>query len=130
MDAPIRELKNIIEEYPDLKELVAEELGIVTAVKKYEKDLLDSFDGAEAARATLILFTEGTNRNRIESFLKSKDNEPQTVEAIEKATGIPQPSIRHTFSTRFPDAFEAVEVPDSRLKHWRMVINHLVNKGG
>lgn len=67
------------------------------------------------------VFTIGTNRDRIESFLRSRNNKAATVEEISRVTHVPEASIRHLFSTRYPGAFEAIEVPGSRLKHWRMV---------
>ncbi len=65
-------------------------------------------------------FSIGTNFQRIEAFLRSRNNEPATIEEIKKATGIPEPSIRHLFSTRFPGLFQKVETKGARLKRWKL----------
>lgn len=64
---------------------------------------------------------EGTHFYRILSFLRVRNNQPQTIADIEKGTGIPRASISAVLYRTHPKAFINLEgIGGTRAKCWRL----------
>ena len=118
----LQSFREALDEFPALREDMAAELLAMV------KDDREARQQRPDAKMSFVVpgtsqtpeFVNGTNRERINAYLRSRNNQPATVDEIHEATGIPEASIRHAFSTRYPDEYIVVEVESSRLKHWRM----------